>query len=218
MTRRDALPLLLVTAVYAFVAFFHLGSLTNPQSWYCFEEEGTVLEFDLGQDMEIGRIVYYTGIGSGEVLVEVSLDGESYRDYATIDQAYNQILKWHELYPGNAEAEEGDTDWQAPEPVAARYLRLTCQDISSRHTGLYLGELAVYSADGTMADSGRISRGWWPPTGMRAWPCLTSRTRFRSGSAGRTAPISMRSITPAPPMSIPSAPIPMRCPTPPWAS
>ena len=159
MTRRDALPLLLVTAVYAFVAFFHLGSLTNPQSWYCFEEEGTVLEFDLGQDMEIGRIVYYTGIGSGEVLVEVSLDGESYRDYATIDQAYNQILKWHELYPGNAEAEEGDTDWQAPEPVAARYLRLTCQDISSRHTGLYLGELAVYSADGTMADSGRILQG-----------------------------------------------------------
>ena len=159
MERKDALPLLLVTAVYAFTAFFHLGSLTGPQSWYAFEESGTVLKIDLGQDMEVGRLEYFSGVGSGKVLVEVSLDGESYQTFGTIDQEYNKVLKWQELYPGNAEAEEGDADWQAPEPMAARYLRLTCQSVSSRHTGMYLGEVAVRAGDGTLADGGRILQG-----------------------------------------------------------
>ena len=157
MTRRDALPLLLVTVVYAAVAFFNLGSLNTPQNWICFEK-GTAVEFDLGGPTELSRIVYYTGIGSGEYLVEVSSDGVHYETFGTIDQAYNKILKWQEIYPGNAERtqeEEGDT-WTPPGPMAARYLRITCQKVTSSHTGVYLGELALYDGAGELLDGAGI--------------------------------------------------------------
>ena len=36
MVRRDAIPVLIITAVYAVTAFFHLGSLQAPQSAWDF--------------------------------------------------------------------------------------------------------------------------------------------------------------------------------------
>ena len=156
ITKKDALPLLLITAVYAFVAFFNLGSLSTPQNWYCFEERNTTLEFELDQEIDLARLVYYTGIGSGEYLVEVSADGVHFQTFGTIDQAYNKILKWQEIYPGNAEETKGDEGWTAPEPVRTRYLRITCSSVTSRHTGAYLGELALYDGQGQLVDTGSI--------------------------------------------------------------
>lgn len=48
MRRKDALPLLLLTAVYAFTAFWNLGSFTNPQS-FCQLSDGQTVTFTLAE-------------------------------------------------------------------------------------------------------------------------------------------------------------------------
>lgn len=63
MGKKDALPLLLVTAAYACTAFFQLGSFTNPQSFQSFDETATV-EFSLDRTVALTRLGWYTGLGT----------------------------------------------------------------------------------------------------------------------------------------------------------
>ena len=65
MGKKDALPLLLVTAAYACTAFFQLGSFTNPQSFQSFDETATV-EFSLDRTVALTRLGWYTGLGTGD--------------------------------------------------------------------------------------------------------------------------------------------------------
>ena len=57
MRRKDALPLLLLTAVYAFAAFWNLGSFTNPQS-FCQLSKGQTVTFTLAEPTAISRVMY----------------------------------------------------------------------------------------------------------------------------------------------------------------
>ena len=157
MGKKDALPLLLVTAAYACTAFFQLGSFTNFQS---FDETATV-EFSLDRTVALTRLGWYTGLGTGDYSLEVSADGQSWTAlqvsvdednksaYAwtpvdrnapagsvrSIHQKYNTLFKWYFIEP------EGG-------PVQVRYLRLTG---FPGKAPLELGELALYDQDGVRA-------------------------------------------------------------------
>lgn len=160
MGKKDALPLLLVTAAYACTAFFQLGSFTNPQSFQSFDETATV-EFSLDRTVALTRLGWYTGLGTGDYSLEVSADGQSWTAlqvsvdednksaYAwtpvdrnapagsvrSIHQKYNTLFKWYFIEP------EGG-------PVQVRYLRLTG---FPGKAPLELGELALYDQDGVRA-------------------------------------------------------------------
>ena len=149
MARRDALPLVLITAVYAATAFFQLGSFTAPQSALDFGEDQTVT-IPLSRTIYLTKLRYFSNLGTGSYNVEVSADGETwytlwqredengntvdywaaadgYAPSYALPQEYNDLFKWLEVVPEN--------------PQNVRYLRI----IGRADKGLLeLGELALY--------------------------------------------------------------------------
>ena len=94
MGKKDALPLLLVTAAYACTAFFQLGSFTNPQSFQSFDETATV-EFSLDRTVALTRLGWYTGLGTGDYSLEVSADGESWTALqVSVDEDNKSAYAW----------------------------------------------------------------------------------------------------------------------------
>ena len=59
MERGDALPLLLLTAVYALTAFFQLGDFNAPQSMVKFQQ-GDSYEFSYNQPVTVDTVSLYT--------------------------------------------------------------------------------------------------------------------------------------------------------------
>ncbi len=164
MERRDALPLLLITVLYAFSAFFRLGSLSAPQSALDLGDNGSV-ELELSEQVYLTKLMYFSNLGTGSYNLEVSADGETwytlwarkdeegdvtgyywadaegYSPSYALPQKYNDLFKWLEIEPEN--------------PQNVRYLRLT----GKADKGLLeLGELALYSAVGESRDPlGRLN-------------------------------------------------------------
>lgn len=132
--RHGVLPMLVITAVYAVVAFCNLGSAAAPQS-FCALARGACVTLTLPETETIGSLFYYTGLGTGDYTVALSADGMTYTDAGTMPQQYADLFKWK-----YAEFDE-DAD------LTARYIRIT----ASKNTEL--GEVAVYRADGTKIDA-----------------------------------------------------------------
>ncbi len=130
MEKKDALPLMLLTAVYAFVGFFGLGDKDAPQRFCYFADEGNYALIELKEPTQISQILYYTGLHTGNYYLQYSLDGEAWTDIAVLEQTYSDLFKW--LY---AELPEGE------QPVT-KYVRL----ISDAE--LELGELALFDGEG----------------------------------------------------------------------
>jgi hypothetical protein len=55
--RKDALPLLLLTVIYAVTAFWNLGSFKDPQTFQAFTESHTV-EFSLDREISFSKLEY----------------------------------------------------------------------------------------------------------------------------------------------------------------
>ena len=136
LTRLDAVLCLVITACYAVTAFTGLGDTTAPLSWCLFAERGQYALVDLGEQREIGMIRYYNGIRTGEYRLQFSDDGETWREAGTIEQRYNDLLKWQDYFP-EAEGVDG----------SARYIRIVAS------AELDLGEIALYDAEGQLLDA-----------------------------------------------------------------
>ena len=132
LTRRDGLAMLLITALCAVLGYWNLGDTRGVVSWATFERAGDAAELRLSEPAELSRIQYYTGATVGDWLLEWSPDGETWRGSKTLEQGYNDILKWQDFAP-----EEGFG------PVKA--LRLT-----ARMGDLTLGEIALRDKEGQL--------------------------------------------------------------------
>lgn len=165
MGRKDALPLLLLTVVYAATAFFQLGSFTNPQS-FCQLAAGESATAALKEETTLSRILYYPGLNTGTYTLEISTDGEQWKSLwlrekneetgeaafrywadgtgydpaKSLSHTYSEMFKWLELQPR--------------ETVPVKFIRVTGHPDSGKDW-LELGELALYDADGNQitADS-----------------------------------------------------------------
>ncbi len=155
MARRDVLPLLLITALYAVSAFAGLGSMQAPQS--ACPLAGTSVTLALDQDAYVSKLWYFPNLGTGAYNVEISADGETwstlwarknadgevtghywadaeqYQPSYAMTQKYNQLFKWLEIAPEN--------------PQYVRYLRITGRADKGL---LELGELALFDQDGAL--------------------------------------------------------------------
>ncbi len=137
LSRLDAVLCLAITALYAVTAFVGLGDMSAPQSWCRFTERGQYALVDLGGETGLGMIRYYPGLHTGEYRLELSSDGESWRDAGSLSQEYNDLFKWLDY----SLAAEGVAD------TSARYVRITAS------AELDLGEIAFYDAEGNMLDA-----------------------------------------------------------------
>ena len=149
MERRDLLPVIVILAVYAVVAFTNLGSTKDPQSFYTFEGENDSVVIDLGEQKEISSIMYYTGLYPGDYDLYYSSNGSNWirlKDAtaqedesgaindAAMHQSYADLFKWQY-------ASIGDT------MIKTRYIRIV-----ARVLPMELGELALYDANGRLLD------------------------------------------------------------------
>lgn len=72
--KKDVLPMLLVTVIYAVSAFFQLGNTHAPQSYTVFDED-TSISFSYSQVVDVSKISFFTVIGTGSYTLEYSADG-----------------------------------------------------------------------------------------------------------------------------------------------
>ena len=146
MEKRDALPLLLLTAVYAFTAFFQLGNFSGPQNPAKLRQ-GDVLEFSYDQPATVDKLSYFTSLGTGYYTLEWETEDGSWRS-VKLDQPYNSLFKWKVLdlarVKENGEAvKDGDTPVGV---ITASRFRLTASS-APREEGLWLAELALWSGE-----------------------------------------------------------------------
>ncbi len=87
MEKRDIRPVLALTAVYAFTAFFQLGSLSAPQSVQPFAERETIT-WELDGEVTLGGFGWFARIGTGTYSLEVSADGESWTALEAVDEVW----------------------------------------------------------------------------------------------------------------------------------
>jgi len=141
MERRDILPLLLVTVVYALTAFFRLGDMAAPQSCVVFEHD-TVITFSYAEPVTVDKVTYFTGLGGGSYTLEYSLGGNRWAEVdVEMEQAYNTLFKWQSA--DLTVAAEGE---EAPGPVTSDLFRIKSERVT-RYEGLWLAELALWSGD-----------------------------------------------------------------------
>ena len=121
----ERIAVALVTLLYAFTAFSHLGDRAAPQSGYRFSE-GESVTLELKENSELSRAMVYSVIGTGGFSLSLSEDAQNWVDAADYDQNYVALLKWHEIALSGR----------------ARYLRLTASGVPE------LGSITLYDASG----------------------------------------------------------------------
>ena len=164
MERGDALPLLLLTAVYALTAFFQLGDFNTPQSAVKFQR-GDSYEFSYGQPVTVDTVSYYTSLGTGYYTLEWEGEDGAWHSLR-LDQPYNSLFKWRVLDLGRNIDQNGleitkDNNNLDAEPLgsitAARF-RITASS-APRDEGLWLSELALRGGTYTKIDIGKEETG-----------------------------------------------------------
>ena len=143
----DALPLLLVTIVYAATAFFNLGSFTAPQTYTVFDR-GTAVTFSYEEPVTVDKLTYFTSLGTGSYALEYQVDGNRW-ERVELEQPYNSLFKWLsvDLTASNEQAS----------PITADTFRITTYDVD-RYEGLWLAELALWSGGEALIPS-QVSSG-----------------------------------------------------------
>lgn len=127
MTRVDALLLLAITLIYGGTAFYDLGDTAAPQTFYEFPAAGSSVTLELSEPEVVSEVLYYTGLNTGSYTLSVSMDGDSWRDVAALEQKHSMLFSWRVPETG---------------AFAARYVRLTSDN------RLFLGSFVLRNADG----------------------------------------------------------------------
>ena len=65
MVRKDILPIIIITVIYAAVAFLGLGDMKDPVSFFRFTNDKDSVVVTLNDPTDIGSVMYYTGLWTG---------------------------------------------------------------------------------------------------------------------------------------------------------
>ena len=164
MERRDALPLLLLTAVYALTAFFQLGDFNAPQSMVKFQQ-GDSYEFSYDQPVTVDTISLYTSLGTGYYTLEWEEENGQWYSLRP-EQYYNSLFKWHILELDRSVDQNGlektkdnkNQDAESLGPITAARFRLTASS-APRDEGLWLSELALWSGGQALPQPDHVDDG-----------------------------------------------------------
>ena len=152
MEKRDILPVLALTVVYAFTAFFQLGNLSGPQSVAKFQQ-GDSCEFSYDEPTTVDTISFYTSLGTGYYTLEWEAEDGTWRG-VKLDQPYNSLFKWKVLDLAKVDENGEEVKKGEGTPIGvimASRFRLTASS-APRDEGLWLAELALWSGAEVVAD------------------------------------------------------------------
>lgn len=187
MERRDLLPLVLLTAVYALVAFHGLGDRAAPQQFAHFGSASSEATIDLGEPRDISSVLYYTGLWTGDYTLEFSSDGRFWTRQSSLEQPYSKLFQW-------IPAELKDKQTQ----TGVRYVRIT-----ARNYPLEMGEIGLFdengvqiSADSFISDSEQAARLYDEQSVVPVEPTYLNSTYFDEIYHARTAYENLRNIYP----------------------
>ena len=85
-------PILVLTAVYALIAFLNLGDTAAPETYYALPNEGRV-EIRFDSEVPLGRVFYFAGLNTGEAQMTVVQDGEEVL-IGKLPHSYREVFKW----------------------------------------------------------------------------------------------------------------------------
>ncbi len=87
--RKDWIIMGIFVLFYMIIAFYHLGSMKNPQTFYQFTYEGEEVGVELkGQSQQVSKLRYYTGPEVGSFSISASEDGKTFTEIATFEGQY----------------------------------------------------------------------------------------------------------------------------------
>lgn len=147
MGKKDIIPMLLITLIYAFVAFWGLGDNEAPQSFHLFEKGNKSAVIELAEETEVGSIMYYTGLWTGSYSLEFSADGKNWVEqieHISDDEPYAMNQPHSKLFYWRYAVLNKDNG-----PV--KFIRIT-----SGRTPMELGELALCDLDGRLISTDQI--------------------------------------------------------------
>ena len=115
---KDAALMLGMTALYAAVAYYQLGSPVSPQTAFTFTQAGEQVTFDLGDAETDFRMLYMGGIHQRDngFTVQLSEDGEIWTPAISCSMDPGSLYQWFYVHGSSA------PDTRA---LAGRYVRLT---------------------------------------------------------------------------------------------
>lgn len=125
LNRTDWIVMSALTAIYAAIALFHLGSFNAPQTFWKAAAIGDSFYADLGSSRSVGAIRWYSGIGDGSYRLEQSDDASSWAAAATLTMNGGTVFQWQ----------------QQSVSFTARYVKITAQQ-----PGAALGELGLFES------------------------------------------------------------------------
>ena len=143
---KDTILLTAITAVFSVVTLCTLGSTKAPQSTWSSSGEDEEVIFDLQEEYDDIRILYFGQVSRENFIVEESRDGITwYREtWAQMDQG--QCWKWKYVTQSFDDGQGGRTFYNSAEYIvrfSGRYIRLSaCQ------VGLKLNEILFRDAEG----------------------------------------------------------------------
>lgn len=93
---RASLPILVITVVYAFVAFFDLGNRVSPETFT--DMRGRTVTIELTEPQPIERFMLFPGVGIGDYdIVYHDISGGSVTE--SFHQGHTEVLCWQSLEP-----------------------------------------------------------------------------------------------------------------------
>lgn len=125
MNKRDWLWMGVITAVYAVVAFVHLGSLQGPTTDWKPSSGGQSFYVDFGESKAIDSAFIFGGVGSGKYKLEFGDTLGSWGQAVEIDHKSGNVFKWNK---------------QQLDAIKARYVKFTVIT-----QGFALHEMAFYA-------------------------------------------------------------------------
>ena len=186
MEPADRLPILAITLVYAFTAFFQLGDLRAPRDFYDFGDGQSVTIQISGSPVYTTGIRYYPGLGTGARVsgedgraynIEISSDGQTWSTlWLRQEEGAPESYYWakaQDYPPSYALSQKYNQlfkwlDVTVTNPQLVQYLRITGNPASNwaGQQVLELGRLCLLGKDGqstpfnwTMADGSPIPEG-----------------------------------------------------------
>ncbi|MCR5793080.1 MAG: phospholipid carrier-dependent glycosyltransferase [Lachnospiraceae bacterium] len=96
LDHKDAIYLIIIMAVYAAIAFYHLGGFSSPETLFTTSEEGVTYDIDLGAGAKPTSIAYYPGPKEEQQYMVWFSDTEEDDGYATTDVTMTSVFAWGE--------------------------------------------------------------------------------------------------------------------------
>lgn len=95
LTLKDSFWMLCIILVYGVLSFFNLGSMENPQSFWVPKENETRIVLDLGDQVYVSKMRYYSGARFGTFKLYQSKNNNKYDFLSDLEQ--KRVFAWEDL-------------------------------------------------------------------------------------------------------------------------